>query len=236
MERFDPFTGGQRAQDWIGRWPHEGESRRRFAAQAADVWAEWLKWPSLLANMKLNEFYTDVELMRFNIHYSFLSGLMHPAKRSGEALYSRNLPMSLGYDHYVSELILLYVTTIARLELGVFEEMTTRAPEVELHGWDDVREDMRLGEELAAHLWFPRGSPHSFDRIQEANRRGVGADGRPMRLDERIKPQELADNDVLYYANPLKRLVRMHANENELTAFPYVSPWPRGDAQIRGLY
>lgn len=100
------------------------------------------------------------------------------------------MPRTLRYDHYVSELILLYVITLARLELEVFGEMTRREPVVNLAGWDGARTDMKRGESLASHLWFPRGSPHTYDRVQEANRRGQARDGRLLSFDERPKPEE----------------------------------------------
>jgi len=46
--------------------------------------------------------------------------------------YGRNPPITLKYDHYTSELILLYVITIARLELEIFEAMSNQEPRVNL--------------------------------------------------------------------------------------------------------
>jgi len=96
-----------------------------------------------------------------------------------------------------------------------------------------------LGEDgaraLASHLWFPRGSPHEFDRIQEANRRGIGRDGQLLGMDERPKPADLEDREILYYAGPLRRLVRLHAHQDEMSGFTYVSPWPRPDAWQRSM-
>jgi hypothetical protein len=48
--------------------------------------------------------------------------------------------------------------------------------------------------------------------------------------DERPKPEDLADEEVLYYADPLKRIVGLHSQATELFGFPYTSPWPRSDA------
>jgi hypothetical protein len=235
MHDYDPFTGGKNAQDFIGRWQHSKDAQRRWAAQTAETWREFLHWPALMAYLLLNEFYKEKEIARFNVHYGFLSAFTHPTMRGRDIVYGRNPPTTLRYDHYTSELILLYIITIARLELESFEEMSRQEPPVNLAGWDEVREDMERGEVLAAHLWFPRGAPHLYDRVQEANRRGEREDGGPIPWDERQKPEELTDDEVLYYANPLRRLIELHNHQNELTGFPYDSAWLRGDAQMRSL-
>jgi hypothetical protein len=101
-----------------------------------------LAWPQLKENVRLNRFYSDIELARWEVHYSFLSAFTHPTARAVELVYGHNSPKDYGYDHFASELGLLYIITIARLELEIFEEMTSREPRVRLADWDDVRRDM----------------------------------------------------------------------------------------------
>ncbi len=233
FDHFDPFTGGKSVQEFIGEWPFLDKGRR--AARAADMWSRNLVWRQLKENLALNEFYSEAELARWEVHFSFLSAFTHPTARSLNIIFGHNSPKVVRYDHYASELALLYVTTVARLELDVFERMSQQQPRVGLIAWDAVRTDIDRGRVLASHLWFPQGSPHWFDRVQEANRRGVGEGNRLLRMDERPKPEDLADDDILYYANPLRRIIRLHAHENEMTGFPYVSPWPRADAQLRAM-
>jgi hypothetical protein len=235
FDRHDPFTGGKSAQPFIGQWLHSQDAHHQMAAQAAETWWRFLSWRPLMANLFLNEFYTERELARFEVHYSFLSAFTHPSVGGLKAVAGRHSPAMLHYDHYVSELILLYVITLARLELEVFEEMTRRDPVVNLAGWEKVRADMERGEVLASHLWFPRGSPHAFDRVQEANRRGQALDGRLIPFDERPKPEDLADDEIHYYANPLRRLINLHRSQNEMRGFPYFSQWQRSDAMYRAM-
>lgn len=232
---YDPFTGGKSAQEFIGEWPHAEDAHRRWAVQAAETWGRFLSWRQLKANLLLNEFYTEKELARFEVHFGFLSAFTHPTMRALEIVYGHNLPAALRYDHYASELALVYVITIASLELEAFEEMTRQEPRVALTDWDGVRADIERGEQLSSHLWFPRGAPHPYDRVQEANRRGQRIDGGLVPWDERPKPEELAEDDVLYYSNPLRRIIALHADQNEMTGFPYRSPWPRTDAMRRGM-
>jgi hypothetical protein len=159
FEQFDPFTGGRRAQDYIGDWPYRDETRRRWAASAAKTWRTKLTWQQLTENLRLNGFYTDSELARWYVHFSFLSAFTHPSPRAVEAIYGHNSPKRYGYDHFASELALLYIITVARLELEIFEEMSGREPKVGLDGWDDVRQDIVISKAIASHLWFPTGSP-----------------------------------------------------------------------------
>lgn len=147
-----------------------------------------------------------------------------------EAIYGHNSPKSYGYDHYASELALLYIITVARLELEIFEEMSRREPTVGLDGWDEVRADIDMSTAVSSHLWFPSGSPHWYDRVQQANFRGMKKDLSLASRDERPKPEELTEAEILYYPDPLKRIVGLHSQQTELFGFEYISPWPRSDA------
>jgi hypothetical protein len=230
LEHYDPFTGGKWAQDFIGDWSYRDDSRHRQAKKAADTWRERLTWQALVENLRLNAFYTEKELARWYVHFGFLSAFTHPTPRAVEAIYGHNSPKRYGYDHYASELALLYILTIARLELDAFARMTTREPVVGLAGWDEVTADMAIGEALASHLWFPTGRPHMYDRVQEANHRGLKDGGTIVPRDQRPAPEDLSDEEIQYYSHPLKRIVSQHSHQNELTGFPYFSPWPRSDA------
>jgi hypothetical protein len=46
-------------------------------------------------------------------------------------------------------------------------------------------------------------------------------------------PNSLTDDEVLYYANPLRRIIDLHWHQEELLGFTYISPWPRADAMMR---
>jgi hypothetical protein len=53
---------------------------------------------------------------------------------------------------------------------------------------------------------------------------------------ERPKPEELTDDEILYYANPLQKNHRLAlASRRELLGFTYVSPWPRSEAPLRRM-
>lgn len=185
--------------------------------------------------MELNGFYTEVEFARWHVHYSFLSAFAHPASPLVlAAVYGRNT-QSVHEDHYAAELVLLYVLTLARLELEAFDAMTERAPTVGLQGREEIRARTQQARALSAHLWFPTGPPHAFDRVEEANRRGVSSGGELVPWGDRPKPEDIPDDEVRYYENPLKRLINMHGGINELSGFQWPSPWFRGDALQRSI-
>jgi hypothetical protein len=71
--------------------------------------------------------------------------------------------------------------------------------------------------------------------VQEANRRGTTRDGQVVPFDKRPKPEDLVDDEVHYYANPLRRIIELHYSQHEMTGFPYSSPWNRPDAMLRRM-
>jgi hypothetical protein len=235
LDSYDPFTGGKAAHGFVGHWPFQEEHRREWASRQATTWRASLTWSSLCSSMRLNDFYSEVEIARWNVHYAFLSAFTHPTTRALESIYGHNSPKMYGYDHYASELLLLYIISLARLELGAFATMTDREPRVELTDWSGIEADLAWADRLTEHLWFPTGAPPLFDRVNEANRRGMSENGGLLDWAERPRPEELSDDEVMYYSNPLKRLAGMHAGINEITGFRWESAWPRSDAQNRAF-
>jgi hypothetical protein len=78
------------------------------------------------------------------------------------------------------------------------------------------------------------GPPQTFDRVEEANRRGVLPGGELVPRDER-KPEDIPDDEVRYYENPLKRLIGMPHGIDEMSGFQWPSPWFRGEARQRSF-
>jgi hypothetical protein len=109
--------------------------------------------------------------------------------------------------------------------------MVDREPRVGIGDADTLEAIATMAERVSAHLWFPGGSPHDFDRVEEANHRGV-VEGNfvPVGSPGRVRPEELDDEDVRYYRNPLRRIRKMHHSAAEITGFVYRSPWERPDA------
>lgn len=236
LDNFDPFEPPPGLQRHVvGDFVSTVEERQAHAARLRRRWREDLTWRGLRENLALNEFYTEDELFRWDVHYGFLSAFVHPTPRAMQAIYGRNIPsIAPNYDHYASELILLYAHTFARLELEALKAMASREPTVGLAGWEQVSGDMAASQAATDYLWFPRGAPTMFDRVEEANRRGV-VNRQLVPMSERPRPDEIPASEVRYYRNPLRRLVLMHLGINEMTGFAWPSPWPRSDAFSRSM-
>lgn len=58
------------------------------------------------------------------------------------------------YDHYSSELILLYAAVMATVELRNFSEMARQEPTVEVEGWEDIEQACNAAWSLTGHLWY----------------------------------------------------------------------------------
>jgi hypothetical protein len=111
---FDPFAGHPRDQQYLSRGftpvddhvSHAQEQQRNYAP---------LRWPEIKANLRENRLCSEETLRRFEVHYHFLSAFVHPVPAGYDLVYGRNRPTGAPrYDHYASELALLYITNSAR--------------------------------------------------------------------------------------------------------------------------
>lgn len=233
LSNFDPFRGPPEDQEFLTTDFTEPELHERWARKQQALYSQGLRWDRLRANLKLNGLLSDKELAQLGVHYRFLSAFVHPVSEGYSLLYGRNLPADPPrYDHFASELSLLYVITLALRELKAYKAMASRPPEVGIANWHDVEQRIQRAERLTEYFWFPPGVPPAFDRVEEANHRGL-QNGHlvPVGSPQRLAPDELSDDDIRYYRNPLTRLRRMHSTRQEMTGFPYYSPWPRADAE-----
>jgi len=230
LKDYDPFIGPPHQQRHLARGftpvalhtEHAGRQRRMYRGN--------LSWDAIKENLAFNRLAGAETLRRLDVHYRFLSAYVHPVPAGFDEAYGRGeKPIGQhAYNHYSSELALLYINKIAGAELRAFARMAGRPPKVRLGDWDIVEGHIKAADSAASHLWFPGDPPHEFDRVQEANSRGV----RDYKLVERSKrptPSQLRTSQIRYYKNPLERLWQMHHTFQELTGFPYVSPWPRSD-------
>ncbi len=197
------------------------------------MYEQYLKWSSVTASLVANRLATEKDVRELNVHYRFLSAFAHPHTDVTKLLYGRNAWNWPTYDHYSSELILLYTIVLAVEALRSFDEMIRRPPTVTVDGWDELAAICNRAWKISSHLWFPGQEPHQYDRHQEANRRGFCT--RVADSDEPIPaPDALPATEIGYYTNPLERLVKMHLSLSELiTGLTYHSPWERRDAQTR---
>jgi hypothetical protein len=232
LTNFDPFQGPPEDQQYLTTGFTQPKLHERWARKQQALYSDGLQWKRLRENLALNGFYDQRGLAQLVVHFRFLSAFVHPVSEAYVLLYGHNHPAKeKGYDHFSSELVLLYVNTIAAHELHALAQMTRREPRVGIRGQDDFDAAATFAKASSAHFWFPGGTPHEFDRVEEANHRGlVGGKLVPVGSPERLRPEQLAEDDVRYYRNPLTRIRQMHYSSHEMTGFAYVSPWHRQDA------
>jgi hypothetical protein len=192
-----------------------------------------LRWDALLANLRLNELASTEDLLRIKVHYRFLSAFVHPLNDQYRTLYGRHTDVDRAarYDHFSSELVLLYVVAFAGYELETLLRVSERPPTFQIRDALELRESLKAARSATSYLWFVGDTPTDFDRVQEANQRNWAEleDGTMGSVDWR----SLADDEIRYYEDPLLRLVRLHSRRGEMLGASYVSPWPRQDADFR---
>lgn len=231
IDDFDPFTGGKKHAANLASPFWRKAHREEWAAKAATTWRSYFVHQKVLKALGANHLLPGRLAMQVDVHYAFLSGFAHPSKRGYEAIHGRNFPDRIGsFDHYASEIALLYVTTIAAAEIEIFGRMARRAPRLGLRGWNTVESDMRKARAATSYFWFLGGHPTSLDRLDSVHTPPGSSKpewGRPRR-----DPAKLRDASVNYYADPLDRLVRLHHGWQEMTtALVYQSPFERQDGR-----
>jgi hypothetical protein len=185
-----------------------------------------------MAGLRVNRLLPRREL-HVNVHYGFLSGFAHPSKRGYETVYGHNHPDRMGsFDHYASELCLLYVITIAAAELEAYGRMARRVPQVGLSRWAEVMRAVQDARLASSYFWFLGDGPTMLDRIDTVHtpRRGQ----RPKVGKPKVDPATLPETRVKYYSDPMERLVRLHHSSQELTTgLVFRSDFEREDARLR---
>ncbi|WFE22715.1 hypothetical protein O7621_05075 [Solwaraspora sp. WMMD937] len=235
LREYQPYLGPASAQaefdDGIGDLADD----RKFAKENDHLYRTYLSWSSIKKNLLSNDFVDEKTITMIEVHYRFLSSFVHPIADVTEIVYGRNNSSVPSYDHYSSELVLLYVIVIAVEELNHFHEMAQRYPVVGIAGWSSTMDLCRSAWQLASHLWFPGHRPHRYDYIQEANTRAFrllqeDSSGEVQRED----PMSIPEDEVRYYRDPMRRLVALHGSFSEImSGYSYISPWPRPDARFR---
>lgn len=234
MQQYSPFMGSPGRHAAADDGFLSEEDRRRLAEENKAKYDLYLRWSSLVDSLQSSGLATETEISRLEVHYRFLSAFVHPTTELPELVYGRNVQDWPRYDHYSSELVLLYANVVAVREFRAFRQMTARPPVVETSGWESINEACALSESLSSHFWFLGQHPATYDYAQAANTRTFR-----MRSDgdwdtPPVQPTDLAQEDVPYCQNPLTRLVALHGGFNEMTTgVGYLSPWPRGDTHLR---
>jgi hypothetical protein len=206
-------------------FPLPPEQAVKYAKDNQAIYETYLKWASIRENLISNGFESAADMARIDVHYRFLSSYVHPISDRQAATYGHNRPWPQ-YDHYASELILLYVITFAVREIRSFMTMCGMESEVRLGDNTRLRSECDRLWASASHLWFPGQPKQPYDQFESANRLAYEKDQEAPRGD--------LDPAAIYYSDPLRRIVAVHQSTRELTTGTvYQSPWSRDDAQWR---
>lgn len=234
LEEYQPFVAAAKEQKHFV--PEHGSRKRQaeYAAAQHELYHTHLRWPALISNLRMNDLATNTDIARIGVHYRFLSAFVHPLKNHYRKLYGNHseLGRPLRYDHYSSELILLYTIAFAIYEIRSLVAAAERSPTFGIFESERLAEQLDAATLAMSHLWFVGDAPGLFDRIRNVN-------ANYWRPPEESEPTALADpttipaDDVLYFQDPLQRIIMLHRTAHEMMGYSFVSPWPRADALFR---
>jgi hypothetical protein len=233
IDQFDPFTLPEALSKRLAvGFRLAGESAKHHEEQYR-MRMRYFTYGRVRENLDVNGLLRPRLGDHVDIHHAFLNAFVHASKSAYERVNGYNFPSNIGrFDHYASELILLYVIAIGAAELEAFGRMSRRRPKVGLRGWDAVEQEIADARQASSYFWFLSGGPHEWDFIREADTRMEVRSGKRRRL--RPDPRTIQPHRVRYYPDPLERLIKLHGSYREMvTGQVYISPFPRADAQMR---
>lgn len=239
IEHYDPFAGRPSQQGNVVQRFSDLDVLREMARRAKWHWDEKFSFPRILDNLVVNALLTERERLHLELHYGFLSAFTHATGAGYEQIQGRTMNVALDppYDHYASELGLLYLVRWAIEELRSIRLGFDRPPAATLSGWEQVEVDVREADRVSEHLWVLGTKPHRYDRVMAANDlmfKRAGGRSAAILKEPQPDPETIPDAEIGFDPNPLHRLVQMHADQSEMmTRLSYRSPFPRPDARFR---
>jgi hypothetical protein len=192
----------------------------------------------LLRSLRESALVDEDDAGRLRAHYSFLSGYAHPVADQRRATYGSHANFDWPvYDHYSSELVLLYAIALGVLEARNFLESVAGWPGLSITDLEQIMSALDMAEARIGYFWFLGSKPHAYD-IWKAHNEAILRmlrDGTATAVTtSRELPPKPEPRDVPYPRDPLRRLVEMHSNSGGvMSGQPYMSPWPRRNAHLR---
>ena len=217
-----------------GEWA--GVPRRKMIKKLNEnyglLYKYFLTFDRILENLCLNDVLNKKTATRVLVHYNFLSNFSHCTSDSIGLISRRRFTQvsSNGlenvYDHYFSELALLYTCHLLAMHLEHAIYYFIKWRRLGLKREHKVyRQICKETERQFGYFWFIFNKPHQYDKYSDANRKSN------YRKKIFYRPEDVASSHVRYYDNPLTRLKRLHCSQRELiTGNVYISPFHRDDA------
>lgn len=190
----------------------------------------FLTFDKILGNLHLNGVLNKKTTTRVLVHYNFLSNFSHSTSDSLAILRERKFyqvspdGLDIVYNHYLSELALLYICHLLSMHLQhAIYYLRWRA--IKLKNEIKIYRSLcKKVEDDFCYFWFIFNTPHQYDRYNHANRK--------CNYKKKLfyRPEDIRLGDVRYYDNPLYRLKQLHQSQRELlTGNVFISPFHRDD-------
>jgi len=215
--------------EWSGM---QKRSRGQADENHSQLYRWFLNFDKVLENLRINSVLNKKTTTRVIVHYNFLSNFSHSTSDSIKNLLRLQNSYMLGgsgtlisYNHYHSELALLYICHLLSMYLEHAIYYFTTWCRIRIKNTEAYCSLCQKVKEDFGYFWFIFNEPHLYDRFAHANRKS--------NYREKIfyRPEDIALRDVRYYENPLYRLKQIHQSQRELTTGNvYNSPFPRNDA------
>lgn len=208
---------------WAGLRIRQG---RELQVGNKQVYSQFFTIDGLVKHLRLNKILNQKTATRLFVHYNYLSLHTHNTSLSYRA-FTRNSTPSQTYDHYHSELCLLYILHIAMmlLEIPIRRFQQNR---INVSGLQDLSRTIQSAGSEFGYFWFLFNDPHEFDYVSTANRLSNTKKGIV------IRPSDITKVRVRYSEDPLRRLIDLHTSSQELTTGnTFNSPFERRDARFR---
>jgi len=192
----------------------------------------FLSFGSMLDNLQLNGVLNMKTSTRVIVHYNFLSNFSHSTSDSIKNLLRLEYHYMVGgggalisYNHYYSELALLYTCHLLSMYLEHAIYYLTKWRHIPVKSDRFYYSMCQKVEDDFGYFWFIFNKPHEYDRFAHANRK---CNYKKKRF---YCPEDIRLIDVRYYEDPLYRLKQMHQSFHEITTGNiFNSPFPRADA------
>ena len=205
--------------------------KKEVAKNYGALYKYFLTFDRILENLRLNGVLSKKTTTRVLVHYNFLSNFSHSTSDSISIVRERKFyettatGLDILYNHYLSELALLYICHLLLMHLQhTIYYLRWRA--IKLKNQNKLYRSLcKKVEDDFDYFWFIFNKPHQYDRYAHANRK--------CNYKKKLfyHPEDIRVGDVRYYDNPLYRLKQLHQSQTEwTTGNVFVSPFPRQDA------
>ena len=203
------------------------DARTKWQKYHQELYDNYLSFGAMKKALILNNIYTEKEFNKVSIHYNFLSSFIHPNKKAMKIVegnyinsFVKSIDEIYNYDHYVSELALLYVAFLLKY---LIEEILAYLPKRFIIDVN-YKNNLLVGFEKFSYFWFLKEEPHEYDKHKHLTLKQHAKEQRGIELGE----------EPTYYKNPLNRIVGLHGSEHELTTGSiFNSPFQRKDSFLK---